>query len=261
MVRIPKEQGIWALWRGNLPNVIRFFPTQGLNFGLKDAFKPFLDSIDKNSQFGRYLLGNLACGAASGAISTVIVYPLDFARTRMAADIGKSSGREFNGLADCMVKTFKADGFIGLYRGFVVSVQGWSSSNKILPFQKLMNLYFLHTGTTLYRSLYFGLYDTVIGMMSDRKNTPMYVSLPIAIAVSNIAGIVAFPFDTVRRRMMMQSGLNANEVTYKNTLHCWTSIAKQEGFGGFFNGLLPFMFRSIGLGFVLVMYDEIKKLS
>ena len=28
-VRIPQEQGILSLWRGNLANVIRYFPTQG----------------------------------------------------------------------------------------------------------------------------------------------------------------------------------------------------------------------------------------
>lgn len=38
-VRIPKEQGIGAYWRGNLANVIRYFPTQALNFAFKDKYK------------------------------------------------------------------------------------------------------------------------------------------------------------------------------------------------------------------------------
>ncbi|MBZ3881178.1 ADP/ATP translocase 2 [Sciurus carolinensis] len=36
VVRIPKEQGVLSFWRGNLANVIRYFPTQALNFGFKD---------------------------------------------------------------------------------------------------------------------------------------------------------------------------------------------------------------------------------
>jgi len=32
LVRIPKEQGFLSFWRGNLANVIRYFPTQALNF-------------------------------------------------------------------------------------------------------------------------------------------------------------------------------------------------------------------------------------
>jgi solute carrier family 25 (adenine nucleotide translocator) protein 4/5/6/31 len=34
-VRIPKEQGFLSFWRGNLANVIRYFPTQALNFAFK----------------------------------------------------------------------------------------------------------------------------------------------------------------------------------------------------------------------------------
>jgi len=34
-------------------------------------------------------LGSLASGGAAGAASLCFVYPLDFARTRLGADIGK----------------------------------------------------------------------------------------------------------------------------------------------------------------------------
>ncbi len=125
-VRIPKEQGLLSYWRGNLANVIRYFPTQALNFAFKDKYKQvFLGGVDKNTQFWRYFAGNLASGGAAGATSLCFVYPLDFARTRLAADIGKTGAdRQFNGLGDCLMKVFKSDGLIGLYRGFNVSVQG-----------------------------------------------------------------------------------------------------------------------------------------
>ena len=38
------------------------------------------------------MIGNLLSGAAAGATSLCFVYPLDFARTRLAADIGKGTG-------------------------------------------------------------------------------------------------------------------------------------------------------------------------
>lgn len=62
-------------------------------------------------------------GGLAGAGSLLIVYPLDFARTRLAADIGSKSNREFTGLIDCVRKVWKADGFRSLYQGFGVSVQ------------------------------------------------------------------------------------------------------------------------------------------
>jgi solute carrier family 25 (adenine nucleotide translocator) protein 4/5/6/31 len=128
-VRIPKEQGLIAYWRGNLANVIRYFPTQALNFAFKDKYKQiFLGGVDKNTQFWRHFAGNLASGGAAGATSLCFVYPLDFARTRLGADVGKTGAeRQFKGLGDCLVKVFKSDGLIGLYRGFNVSVQGMAT--------------------------------------------------------------------------------------------------------------------------------------
>jgi len=235
-VRIPKEQGFLAFWRGNLANVIRYFPTQALNFAFKDKYKQiFLGGVDKNKQFWRYFMGNLASGGAAGATSLCFVYPLDFARTRLAADIGKTGAeREFSGLGNCLTKIFKSDGLVGLYRGFGVSVQG----------------------IIIYRAAYFGFFDTAKGMLPDPKNTPFLVSWAIAQTVTTIAGIVSYPFDTVRRRMMMQSG-RADKM-YKNTIDCWVKIAKTEGRKAFFKGAFSNVLRGTGGALVLVLYDEIK---
>ena len=37
--RIVKEEGVKSLWKGNGTNVLRYFPTQALNFAFKDYFK------------------------------------------------------------------------------------------------------------------------------------------------------------------------------------------------------------------------------
>ncbi|KAF2900503.1 hypothetical protein ILUMI_05683 [Ignelater luminosus] len=237
-VRIPKEQGVLAYWRGNLANVIRYFPTQALNFAFKDKYKQvFLSGVDKHTQFWRYFLGNLASGGAAGATSLCFVYPLDFARTRLAADTGKAAGeREFSGLGNCLAKIFKSDGLVGLYRGFGVSVQG----------------------IIIYRAAFFGFYDTAKGILPDPKNTPIVVSWAIAQSVTTVAGIVSYPFDTVRRRMMMQSGRKKTEIIYKNTMHCWSTIAKTEGGAAFFKGAFSNILRGTGGAIVLVLYDEIK---
>ncbi|XP_053950661.1 ADP,ATP carrier protein-like [Anastrepha ludens] len=238
-IRIPREQGFLAFWRGNLANVIRYFPTQALNFAFKDKYKQiFLSGVNKKEQPGRYFVGNLLSGGAAGATSLCFVYPLDFARTRLAADVGKAGQREFNGLFDCILKVFKSDGPVGLYRGFIVSVQG----------------------IIVYRGAYFGCYDTAREMLPDPKNTPIWINFMIAEAVTSMAGIISYPFDTVRRRMMMQSGLKASERIYKNTAHCWLVIAKTEGPFAFFKGAFSNILRGTGAAIVLVLYDEIKKM-
>jgi len=235
-VRIPREQGFLAYWRGNLANVIRYFPTQALNFAFKDKYKQiFLGGVDKNTQFWRFFAGNLASGGAAGATSLCFVYPLDFARTRLGADVGKAGKREFTGLGDCLVKIFKADGITGLYRGFAVSVQG----------------------IIIYRAAFFGLYDTAKGMTGK---TNIFVSWMIAQCVTTVSGIISYPFDTVRRRLMMQSGRKGGELMYSGTLDCWKKIAKNEGGGAFFKGAFSNVLRGTGGALVLVMYDEIQVL-
>jgi len=88
-VRVPKEEGFSAFWRGNLANVIRYFPTQALNFAFKDQYKKIFCPYDAKKEFWKFFFGNLASGGAAGATSLMFVYPLDFARTRLAADVGK----------------------------------------------------------------------------------------------------------------------------------------------------------------------------
>jgi len=46
-------------------------------------------------------------GGMAGATSLTFVYSLDFARTRLGADVGKGKDKEFKGLADVLMKTYK----------------------------------------------------------------------------------------------------------------------------------------------------------
>jgi len=229
--RIYKEQGFLSFWRGNVVNVVRYFPTQALNFAFKDKYKKlFLDGVDKKD-FWRFFAGNLASGGAAGATSLLIVYPLDFARTRLGADVGKAAAdREFKGLFDCIGKCYKADGLVrGLYPGFLSSVQG----------------------IIIYRAIYFGAYDTAKEMF---ENPGIVMRFAIAQTVAAGSVTVAYPFDTVRRRLMMMSG--EGEKMYSGTIDCWKKILRDEGAKAFFKGNYTNVLRSIGCALVLVGYDE-----
>jgi solute carrier family 25 (mitochondrial adenine nucleotide translocator), member 4/5/6/31 len=101
--RVYKEQGFVSLWRGNMANVIRYFPTQAMNFAMKDWFNRMFNPYSPKTQKLKFFLGNMASGGAAGAFSLCFVYPLDFARTRLAADVGRGDGqREFSGLVNCL---------------------------------------------------------------------------------------------------------------------------------------------------------------
>lgn len=124
--RCVKEEGFVSLWRGNWANVLRYFPTQAINFSTKDfLYGIFLKGVDPNTQRASYFGRSLLSGGIAGSFSLIFVYPLDFARTRLGADIGKSEkDRLFKGLFDCCKKIIQKDGIAGLYQGFSVSVVG-----------------------------------------------------------------------------------------------------------------------------------------
>jgi len=233
--RVSAEQGFASFWRGNVANVLRYFPTQAFNFAFKDTIKAMFPSYSPKTDFWKFFATNMASGGFAGAASLLIVYPLDFARTRLASDVGTGSGREFNGLVDCLSKISKNSGVMALYQGFGVSVQG----------------------IIMYRGAYFGLYDTAKDALLTRES-PFLLKFLVAQVVTNVAGILSYPFDTVRRRMMMNSG--AKTQLYTGTIDCFTKIVKNEGTGAFFKGAFSNVLRGMGGAIVLVLYDEIKEL-
>lgn len=75
-----------------------------------------MHGINPETQKKKYFMGNLLAGGFAGATGLSIVYPLDFVRTRLAADVGKAEAdRQFQGLGDCFKKIVKKDGPVGLY--------------------------------------------------------------------------------------------------------------------------------------------------
>ena len=106
--------------------MLRYFPTQALNFAFKDQFKRMF-AVKKTEPYWKQMAANIASGGLAGTVSLAFVYSLDYARTRLANDnksAKKGGEREFNGLADVYKKTMPSDGLAGLYRGFVISAVG-----------------------------------------------------------------------------------------------------------------------------------------
>merc|ERR1712150_99670 len=107
--RVLQTEGVYPFWRGNLANVLRYFPTQALNFAFKDSIKAAFKTSKDAPQALKFAT-NIASGGAAGTMSLLFVYSLDYARTRLANDSkGKGGERQFNGLVDVYAKTLKSD--------------------------------------------------------------------------------------------------------------------------------------------------------
>jgi len=237
--RVWSEQGFASFWRGNFTNIIRYFPTQAFNFAFKDSIKKLFPKVDPKKEFGKFFLINMASGGLAGAGSLCIVYPLDYARTRLAADVGTGK-RDFKGLADCLVKTATGTkGPLALYNGFGVSVIG------IIP----------------YRGVYFGLYDSLREKNPYKNDMGVFGILSkfgIAQTVAIAAGYASYPFDTVRRRLQMQSEKPKEKWVYKGTVDCFKQVVAKEGPTALFKGAGANALRTVGSALVLVLYDQMR---
>ncbi|CCX09646.1 mitochondrial carrier domain-containing protein [Pyronema domesticum] len=237
--RTMADEGLVSLWRGNTANVIRYFPTQALNFAFRDKFKSMFGYKKERDGYAKWMAGNLASGGAAGATSLLFVYSLDYARTRLANDnkSAKTGGeRQYKGLVDVYKKTIASDGIAGLYRGFGPSV----------------------LGIVVYRGLYFGMYDSIKPVVLTGKLEGNFLaSFALGWCVTTGAGIASYPLDTVRRRMMMTSG---EAVKYKSSMHAFSSIVKAEGVSSLFKGAGANILRGVAGAGVLSLYDQVQLL-
>merc|ERR1712165_374886 len=103
---------------GNFTNCIRYFPTQAFNLSFKDTFKKMFPKYNPKTEFAQFFGANLVSGGLAAAGSLTIVYPLDYARTRLASDVG-SGKKSFTGLGDCIKKNgCRSWWFFGPVHGF-----------------------------------------------------------------------------------------------------------------------------------------------
>merc|ERR1711918_119126 len=143
------------------------------------------------------------------------------------------------GILDCITKTVQQGGLSGLYRGSAVTV----------------------AGAFVYRGGQLGLFAQVQDMnpyKADKGPVGVVAAFVAATVARTITTPFNYPFDTVRRRMMLDSEKPAAERLYSSGVNCFMQVMKNEGFGGMYKGLVPELFRGIGGPLVLTAYDRIK---
>eukprot|EP01038_Epipyxis_sp_PR26KG_P007081 gene7081-9665_t len=206
------------------------------------------------------ILSNLMAGGAAGGSSLIVSHPFDVARTRLAVDVGGSillSERKYIGTYDCLKKSFQESGIHGIYPGLIVSL----------------------VGAVIFRALFLGGYDIVKNHFGI-ENSSIMIRFGAAQVLTVVVGTVCYPLDTIKRRLMTQQAIhhpiqpsllkditdsinnnsNHNSIRYSGAWDCWKSILKHEGFRGLFSGYSANLIRGISGPFLLVGYDEMKKI-
>jgi solute carrier family 25 (adenine nucleotide translocator) protein 4/5/6/31 len=236
--RVYSEQGPRAFWRGNLVNCLRYAPQQGSALAFNDFLNNAFPKYDKPEEFWKGFGVKLFSGGLAGAIANTICYPFDFARTRLASDLGKG-GAKYKGIMDCIVSTVKAQGLTGLYTGWSVTV----------------------AGAFVYRAGQLGCFKQIQDLNPYAKDRGTLGAVSSFVAVTMARTVVMpfnYPFDTVRRRMMLESEKPVAARVYKGSFDCARQVLAKEGTKGMYKGMIPELFRGVGGSLVIVAYDRIK---
>jgi solute carrier family 25 (adenine nucleotide translocator) protein 4/5/6/31 len=236
--RVYKDQGAAAFWRGNLVNCLRYAPQQGSALAFNDALNNIFPNYNSNTDFWKSFAVKLTSGGLAGAVANTICYPFDFARTRLASDVKKGKG-QFNGIWHCISSTVKSQGITGLYTGWSVTV----------------------AGAFVYRAGQLGCFKQIQDLNPYAKDKGTLGAISSFLAVTVARTVVMpfnYPFDTVRRRMMLQSEKPLSERIYRGSFDCFNKVLKNEGLAGMYKGMVPELFRGVGGSLVIVIYDRIK---
>uniref|UniRef100_A0A7S0ZAT8 EF-hand domain-containing protein n=2 Tax=Timspurckia oligopyrenoides TaxID=708627 RepID=A0A7S0ZAT8_9RHOD len=239
--KIYKSEGFLGLFRGNTVTVFKKFPQKAIEFAVYDKLTRILINTKRNSQemddslemetpkvsnLERFLIGS-----SSGAASQSILHAFDVAK--MHQSMGKQGS-----IIAVMIELARTQGIRGMYRGYVPS-----------------------------------LIDTVagtgIGFMTYEAGMQMYRNMckrrPNGIEVTGIAAVSSaftltccMPLAAVVKRMVAQG--QPGVAKYRNVFDCVATVARTEGVGGFYRGILGVYLKIVpSIAFTFLLYDQITR--
>ncbi|KAJ5168698.1 mitochondrial 2-oxoglutarate/malate carrier protein [Penicillium canariense] len=116
LTRIPKQEGLTALWAGALPTVIR---AMALNVGQLTFFAESKAQLKQHTSLSPQTT-TFAASAIAGFFASFLSLPFDFIKTRLQKQQkDPATGKvPYKGVLDCARKVVKDEGWLRFYRGF-----------------------------------------------------------------------------------------------------------------------------------------------
>ncbi|KAK9832837.1 hypothetical protein WJX81_005482 [Elliptochloris bilobata] len=200
-LKVFREEGMLAFWKGNSANVVRIFPYSAAQLMSNDYYKRLLASQDG----GLTVLQRLAAGAGAGMTATALTHPIDTLRLRLALP-----GSAQQGMWACARAIVRTEGLLALYKGLTPALAG------IAP----------------YAAINFATYDGLKAWAYGAGPQSAAGNLGLGAAAGTLASTVCYPLDTIRRRMQMRGR------TYAGQADAFRTIWRTEGMSGFYQGWL-----------------------
>lgn len=211
---IAREEGIRALWKGNIPAELLYVCYGGIQFTSYRAITQLQEGLPQRLPPSAE---SFVSGAGAGAFATAVTYPLDLLRTRFAA---QGTNKVYAGLLSSIREIQRQEGFQGYFRGLSAAI------GQIVPY---MGLFFMSYEVFHQflggRNLPFGSGDATSGVLA-----------------SVLSKTCVFPLDLVRKRLQVQGPtrsmyIHTNIPEYRGVLRSLYTIFRREGIRGWYRGL------------------------
>ena len=212
VANIWRKDGIRGFWRGNLVACACNGPLTAVKYCVIDDLT---EMIGKGQPMG--IEARCFIGSVAGILSQSVCYPLDLILTRLTVH-----PQLYHNFFQATSKIIREEGFFGLWHGLMPTVAGA----------------IVYEGSQ---------YVVSSGIKQFYAKKDGHISALNHLLTGACAGVVsqtiAFPFDVMRRRMMI---VDANgKKLYPSYFACFKTILNEEGAIGFFRGVTVNLMKAI----------------
>jgi len=220
---IVRQQGIHGLYQGIAPNVMGTGASWGVYFLSYNVLKTRFQHGDKEVALSAPV--HMLVAAEAGVVTLLLTNPILVSKTRLclqyestSSNKAKSNLKYYTGMVDCLSKTYKSEGFRGLYKGFVPGLFGISHG-----------------------SIQFMVYEELKKHYASRRHVAVNTKLKteeyiLFAAISKIvASSLTYPYQVLRSRLQDQHRC------YTGLMDVIRQTYRLEGAQGFFKGLTPYL--------------------
>ncbi len=228
LTEIQKQQGIFALWKGNVFYMIRYIPSQIVFILLEHRLNKLFVTFDKTTEYRNYMASKIVNGSLLASAALAVTYPIDVIRIQIEADTSDRCLRA----RDIVKSIRKVDDVRGFYFGFITGLAETISK----------------------RALYLLTFDVTRSYFhSGASEPPLWKKWIISQGVTVFSVLLTYPLANIRHRMAVQAGKEHKK--YNNSIHCARTVLKEEGIKGFYSGAIANIIRGSILSVTLVLHD------
>lgn len=223
LLKVRKEEGVTALYKGLTPFVTHLTLKYALRFGLFEKIRVALNGGNTGQASSQV---NFISGLAVGCIeATMIVTPFEVIKTRLQKKVANQDIK-YKGPIDVVVRIAREEGIRRLWSGNTPTVirQG---SNQAFNFMAMAYLNEL-------------LWNKKPG---DGKTLEVWKTLLNGLLAGAIGPCFNAPVDVIKTRMMAQTYKPGEDIKYKNWFQAGKLIAQEEGIGALWKGIIPRLTR------------------